>query len=165
MAEVIDFTSTDPFTLAYRAVWDALFDPLAGFAALVNVANRTDLSAVNPVIRANVECSNLPEVILAQADWTATPLNSKARESTQAYALRIATGSLSVADINKLKWEAWRALERAGPNLGLSFVRVWVIRTATDSVAREGENRGDEKWVTLINVVVTMFIPDTSLTT
>jgi hypothetical protein len=168
MAESLpNFTSVDPYTQVYDALWAALFSVSADFAALVDAENRTDLSTASPEIPANAECRNLPNVILGQADWSASPGNSKAKETTQAYPLRIATSNWSVATLNRLKWEAWRALEIADatdPNFGLSFVRGWVIRTAGDSAASSNENRGEEKWTTVANIVVTMCIPRQSLT-
>lgn len=165
MAETPSFT-VDPFTQAYQALWAALFDALAGLDDLIEETNRTDLSAAAPEIPSNAECGQLPNVLLAQSDWSFSPTNSKAKELTQAYPLRIAIGTWSVTEINRVKWEALKALERSdvgANNLGLSFVRSVAVRTASDSPAREGENRGEEKWVTVANIVVTMCIPRESL--
>lgn len=167
MAETLPSFTIDPFTQVYVALWNALFDPSATLADLVAAANRTDLSIAGVEIPENAECGSLPGFMLAQADWSDTPINSKADEITQAYPFRAATSVWSVRDINAIKWAALKALKRADandPNFGFPWVRGWTIRTAVDSAATSVENRGEEKWVTVANVVVTMCIPRASLT-
>jgi hypothetical protein len=165
MAEALPDFSTDPFTQVYVALWNALFDPSASLGDLVAAANRTDLSVAGVEIPSNAECANLPGFMLAQADWSLTPSNSKADEVTQAYPFRAATSVWSVRDINAIKWAALKALKSADasdPNFGFPWVRGWTIRTAGDSAATSTENRGEEKWTTVGNIVVTMCIPRAS---
>lgn len=171
--------TADPFTQASAAILDALtaFPP---FAEMVRLGNR-----VSGTRRPNVAPTNKPtgapadyarigtavpggEVRVIESGYDLHPYgsNSKISEAVQSYDVQLATDAIDSTPINRLKWNAMRALLRSdagGFPLGLPFVRTWTISPGTQQPTRivNGEERTG--WSSAFSVNVEMYWPRASL--
>lgn len=164
-------SNDDPFTQAGRAILDALLG-YAGFADLVRVGNalgsdrRSGLGVAKP--------SGMPsdfakrgtaapggELRVVEAGYELHPYgsNSRASEAVQSYDVQLATATLDSAPLNRLKWNAQRALLHAdagGLCLGLPFVRNWTISPATQQPTRTTPTGEQPGWSSTFTVNVEM---------
>jgi hypothetical protein len=128
---------SDPFTQTYCAIWSALLASTE-FAALIKSGNQIDLSADQVLfLKDDLLSADTPQVILTQGPFVLQPFGAGSTivAMSQRYDLLAAFDTLNITPVNCLKWEALRALTRAGPTLGLSFVRGWVIGAGDDDVS------------------------------
>lgn len=160
---------TDPFTLANRAIFDALVG-WAPLAAVVRAGNRTSTVPRDDAIPADRAANvakvptNFPGFLISQGGYLLMPTgrNSRTVDVRQEYIVQWATDVLTVVGLNVVKWETTRAFINAGDTLGLDFVRNYTVRDAQEGVAIVVEqptaaSGGTPGWVTSFVVSVEMF--------
>lgn len=162
---------SDPFTQANLAIWNAL-TAYPGFADLVRVGNRLGTTSRNvPLDKSRgtyADTADAGQLRVQEAGFTLSPFgsNSKVSESRQSYSVQLTTQSMRATPLNRLKWNALKALKRAGDDLGLTFVREWSITEATEglmSVVTPEEPRTQDGWATAFTVNVEMYWPRSAL--
>jgi len=157
----------DPFTLAYRAIWSALLAH-SGFTALVKPGNQVDVSAdAFQRLKDDVQSADTPQVLVLQSAFSIDPFgdNSLAVSFTQGYEILATFDTLQLVSLNALKWETLRALVKAGPSLGQSFVRGWDISHALDDpFGRLPYGRKLKNWVSVLTVHVRMDMAKSQVT-
>lgn len=152
--------SPDPYTEAYRAVFDALESADAPLAALVS----RFVDVTEEDIPEKAECDALPMVIVAQSGFTWSPGSSKARTSVQNFPILMSTGSAKLGTVNAVKWAAIRALEIAGSQLGKpGLIESWRMADWGDAYQMRAERLGAERWITSGVVAVTLKIDKSEL--
>lgn len=162
---------SDPFTQANLAIWNALAS-YPGFSSLVRVGNRLGTTSQNVPLNKSrgtyADTADAGQVRIQEAGFTLSPFGSNSRisESRQSYGVQFTTQALTTTPLNRLKWNALKALKRAGDDLGLPFVRGWSITEASEglvSAIAPEEPRTQDGWATAFTVNVEMYWPRTAL--
>lgn len=158
----------DPFTQIARTILRSLLADSA-WAALVRPGNVIDMTSDTfEQFKSKLQPGDVPEVILLQGDFTLRPFGGNSRIATleQSYGLITTHDSLRVAPVNALKYLTLVALTKVGPSLGLEgLVRGWEITQSTDdALGQKHWRRGTQRWVSLLSIRVSMYLPREMLT-
>jgi hypothetical protein len=152
----------DPFTQVCRAILGALRAD-AAWAALVKPGNVVDMTADSfEQFRSRLEPADVPEVILLQGQFKLQPFGSSSRiaEMEQGFQFIVTHDSLRVRPVNQLKYQTLVALAKSGPTLGLDgLIRGWEITQGEDDALGQKQwRRGTRRWVSVLEVHVSMYV-------
>jgi hypothetical protein len=167
-------SNDDPFTQVYKAILSVLEnDPCVQL--LVQSANWIKFGDkdTNPFKR-NAQPGDAPEILIepvtGQDQWAETSTSAK---GTVVWSIKVATQDprLYFTDANgnrsgvfPLRWAIMRALDAAGDNLGLSFLRVTRITASVTAPFDPAgnpvsEGRGTDGWTLLATLTTEMDLP------
>ncbi len=152
-------TTNDPFTRCARAISAALLGA-PGFAALVRGRVVDMTSPQFERFSTDVQPGDLPEVAVVQGAFAMVPFgsNSRVADISQHFDLRMTFDSLWSVPMNAVKYQAFIALLRSGPTLGLDgLVRGWQIVGGRDSPdGQTNWTRGAVRWISILGIQVEM---------
>ena len=165
-------TNDDPFTQVYKQILSILqSDPFV--QALVRSANWITFDNTNPFKR-NAQPGDAPEILIepvtGQDQWAETSTSAKA---TVVWSIKIATQDprLYYTDaygnrtgVFPLRMAIMRALDGAGDNLGLDFLRVTRITASVTAPFDPAgnpvsEGRGTDGWTLLATLTTELDLP------
>ena len=148
----------DPFTAAHQAIFAAFkgHPPLAAMVGLGNFVDTTD--PLFQQFKPDAQAGDLPRVMVLQDAFTLPPFGgcSTAVEFSQAYRVLFATDVLRVVPLNQLKYQALCALVKAGPDLGLPFVRAFDVGPGKDESKRPDDKT--QRWTAAFAITVRMYV-------
>lgn len=163
----------DPISHVANTIHDVLMG-FADFAAIIQDSNFIRMT--NPTtafLTAAPTPANFPRVFLSQGGNTPYPwgTNSMVTSYMQTYSLIVITTNLVVTPLNAMKWAITRAFLNAGPDLGLSFVKLATLGKAVDAPAWPSMTTmpyfsyNQPRWVCTIPINVEMYFESTTLLT
>jgi len=153
-----DIEDSDPFTVAYDAIWDLLESEKA-VTDLVLLGNRwkyTDAS-LDPG-KHNIQTADLPELALAPVSGGTTTFTSSSVSVTTNLILRGVSGDLRVDQVFfPLKWAVVKALAKFRADTPFEFINNIWITDFSDAIDGLEEHRGIRGWAMRVGITVEMW--------
>jgi hypothetical protein len=155
--------NTDPFTAAAGAILSAL-RASPGFTSIVPAGNLIDMTSdLFERFKTTLPSGDTPEVVLLQDAFRMLPFTAGSRcaQIEQTFQLITTQDSLRTGPLNALKYQTLLALGAQGASLGLDgLVRQWSLADGHDDAFGPKQwRRGTERWVSIVAIEVTMYLP------
>lgn len=149
----VPFAQVDPFTQVHDAIWSHL-ERHHPFAELVRRGNRIRLTSDgDPTKHARLDADS-PQAAISESGGTISLFHtSTSCRMTMTYTLELETASRDMTRLNRVLWEAARALSRTDDTLGLPFVVEVRVAAAPIDLS---DNAGKMGWTALMGLTVTM---------
>jgi hypothetical protein len=158
----------DPFTAAHQAIFAALqnYAPLAAVVLPGNFVDTTD--PLFQQFKPGITAGDTPQVQILQDEFVLPPFggSSTTVQFTQSYRVFFCTDVLQVVPLNQLKYLSLIALVKAGPTLGLTYVKSYEVKTGRDdcglgktpSSSIQSQLQNSQRWAAAFVINVEMYL-------